>query len=64
MDGAVVERTASALLIYHLYLDERHVGTISLETFRVLDAGELDVMRLARCFYGVTACLLLGLGIF
>ena len=46
MDGSVVEWTTSALLIYHLYLDERHVGTVSLETFRILDAGELDVMRL------------------
>ena len=64
MDGAVIERTASALLINHFYLDERHVGTISLETFRVLDAGELDVMRLARSFDGITACFFLGLGIF
>ena len=55
MDGAVIEWTASALLINYLYLDECHVGTVSLETFRVLDAGELDVMRLTRSFDGISA---------
>ena len=46
MDGSVVERTASALLIYHLYLDTGEIPNISTRSNEILEWSRDMVERL------------------
>ena len=42
MDEAVVEQTASALLVYHLYLHEGHVRPVGLHSFGIAHGYQPD----------------------
>ena len=47
IDKPVVQRTATALSVDHLHLNHRHIGTISLHAFRILDGCQLQAEWLA-----------------
>ena len=53
VDGAIVQRTATALLVNDLHLNKCHVGTIGLHTLRILDGGELQLIGLSCSLKGV-----------
>ena len=57
MDEAVVERTAAALLVLHLDLEEHHVGTIGFRSLGVVDGGQVELIGFAGGLCFVTAAI-------
>ena len=58
MNHVVIKRTATTLLVEDLHLYERHISTISLEAFRILNSRKFQLVRRSNRLYLIAAGLL------
>ena len=53
VNHGVGQRTTTALLVEHLNLNKRHVGSVGLEALRILNGGELQLIGFSGGLDGI-----------
>ena len=61
LNGTVVQRTTFSVFVYHFYLYERQVGSIRMESFRVLYSSQFQSGRFTNGAYCIATYFLTGL---